>query len=516
MINECWNAMKLVSICVWNINGVLNKFHSVDVSNLLSSNELVIINETHFGIRSKTPESYTLVARSSTRESKKLRGGVAVYRKINSTLKLNILSDNLYDMVVIGIENTSAIIIALYIPPSNTIYYSDLYFENLSLVIASFQQSKDIYIFGDLNTRVGNNFPKNNYSYKLNPDITCNKNGRNLMDILNQHKNLAIVNGIIYKNRIIDSKFTCIRSAGSSQVDLAITNNIDSIHSFSIKNKLPQSDHCPIIINMSLKMNSPIISISDCACGFDDYSHYDISKKIKRVVDIKKLNLISLEHDLHILGTSTLNKYKNMHSSQERIDEFTNDITNGIYRCCLKNYIAPNNPRRVPTQKNCNANNFQAIAEAHLKRYIDLTDTNIILADHHKEEWLFYQSISWQKEQEELNRYRTERWGLIHKKDPKKLWKLLDWKGEIKNKVSCPPNVIHSYFNDNIFNSSKKNNPILKSIKIDVIAYQNRLEITDKEIQYKDTKAGLRRTSGLISQAKYVYPAGEPYIFRDS
>ena len=67
-------------------------------------------------------------------------------------------------------------------------------------------------------------------------------------------------------------------------------------------------------------------------------------------------------------------------------------------------------------------------------------------ADYHKQEWLFYQSIAWEAMEMELNKFENEKWGRYYKSDPKKLWQMLDWKGEIKSQKYIPPNIIHSYF----------------------------------------------------------------------
>ena len=64
---------KLVRLCFWNINGVKNKFNSVDVNNIIQDNDILAISETHFNIRSKCPSGFFLIGRSTPIKSKKPR-----------------------------------------------------------------------------------------------------------------------------------------------------------------------------------------------------------------------------------------------------------------------------------------------------------------------------------------------------------------------------------------------------------------------------------------------------------
>ena len=57
--------------------------------------EIIVLIETHFGVRSKCPPNYVLIARSKPRESKIPRGGTALFKRKDSTLEFNILSDDM-------------------------------------------------------------------------------------------------------------------------------------------------------------------------------------------------------------------------------------------------------------------------------------------------------------------------------------------------------------------------------------------------------------------------------------
>ena len=391
MNSKRWEFMINFNICVWNINGVHNKFLNDDVTDLIHGNDIIIIVESHFGVRTKCPENHILIARSTPRVSKKAHAGVALFKRIDSKISFNVVSNNLYDMLAVEIRNTSAMIIATYIPPNNTKYYDDIYFDNLRLVVDNFRLSKTLLIVGDLNSRIKNNFPYNNFQYYDIPNQIYNQNGRHLIKILNEFKELIVINGIQYKRRTMDSKFTFFRGPRSSQIDLAICNNIDVIHSFIIHEKLPQSDQCPCLIKIQLPSYPPLDRVNECSIGFRRHDHYDLSKRIKKIINIKQLDLISLENNLAKFGDDIWKRYQNIHPSQEAIDNFSNDLSKGLYDCLVKSKIRYVKNVRIPTQTNCNSDNFKAIANTYYKRYLDLVGINYELDKFHKEEWLFYQ-----------------------------------------------------------------------------------------------------------------------------
>ena len=124
-------------LCFWNLNGVRNKFMTNKIKDLLGDKDMLVILETHFNIRSKCPDGFTLIARSMTIDSKKDRGGVAIYKKNACNIDFVVLHKNFPDCVVCEIKYTGIVIIALYIPPSNSTYYKDNYFDTLNILIGN-------------------------------------------------------------------------------------------------------------------------------------------------------------------------------------------------------------------------------------------------------------------------------------------------------------------------------------------------------------------------------------------
>ena len=74
----------MIKICSWNLNEIKKKFSNDNVLSFLNDFNLVCISETHFGVRSKCPDGFTLIARSKKIESKAPRGGVAIFRNNSS------------------------------------------------------------------------------------------------------------------------------------------------------------------------------------------------------------------------------------------------------------------------------------------------------------------------------------------------------------------------------------------------------------------------------------------------
>ena len=144
-------------------------------------------------------------------------------------------------------------------------------------------------MIGDVNARIANRFPFNNIRYKINPDTIMNAHGGKLIEILKQQK-LYVLNGIDDGSKCFDSKFTFIRTSGTSQVDLAICNNLHCIEEFAIEDKIPQSDHCALSINLSVKITPSFEIIGECASGIRNYNQYNLSRRIKCSINVKKLS----------------------------------------------------------------------------------------------------------------------------------------------------------------------------------------------------------------------------------
>ena len=163
--------------------------------------------------------------------------------------------------------------------------------------------------------------------------------------------------------------------------------------------KLAQSHHCPIVLTIKVEMSAPLQILDDCAIGTFSYDHYDVSKRLRRTINIKDLNLNGLYADLEHLA------------SQIQVDgisasELNDKITDGIYNACIKNKEKHRiNLATIPNAKNCTSDNFKAIAEANYQcyKYHEMKRSNKETCDFYREKWLIYHTVSNEKKNSELN-----------------------------------------------------------------------------------------------------------------
>ena len=120
----------------WNINGVKNKFLDPDYLRLIPSYDILVISETHFGQRLKCPDGFCCVSRSKCLKSKKPRGGVALFKRKTCMVQMDALDMDFRDCVVVYFRDCDVVMAAIYIPPSNSIYFDDIYFTYMVVVFA--------------------------------------------------------------------------------------------------------------------------------------------------------------------------------------------------------------------------------------------------------------------------------------------------------------------------------------------------------------------------------------------
>ena len=108
-------------------------------------------------------------------------------------------------------------------------------------------------IAGDLNSRVGSvEGVFSDTDYQLNPDQIVNRHGKILRDTCEANSKYFLLNGYSCREKIFDSKYTFYRGPLRSQVDIALSNNVQQNDSFSIIDKVIYSDHCPFVISCSI------------------------------------------------------------------------------------------------------------------------------------------------------------------------------------------------------------------------------------------------------------------------
>ena len=440
----------------------------------------------------KCPDGFYFVGRSKASDSAKGRGGIAVYKNTSSSLKLNVILDDLIDCVVFEVCNSPIVIIALYIPPYNSTYFNDTYFNNLLLFMNHFKD-RHVYVMGDLNSRTGT--PNGQLEYNENPDTIINTHGRTLMKILEDNQGWNIVNGAKYNYRTYDSNFTFYRGDVQSQNDLCITNSIADMKEFHIWPKLVESDHCPCNMVISAKISPDLRMVEECARNFCKYDHYDINRRILKTINLAKVDTARLYEDLEILATELEEDLSNEMGN----DYICNKLTNSVYRLCVKNYTKTDNQQNklvdIPNYTTCSSQNLRAIAEANFECYQMHLIANYEQdkIQFYREKWLRYERLVAEKENEEHNTKVNKKWSKCSK-DAKELWRMVDWKGAVQedNQNELSFQEIYTFFTG-IFQSDKTSkSPKIMEMKEEIEKYNVSIPITDMNIDIEEINTGCR------------------------
>ena len=276
----------------------MNKFLSSDSLHLFSNHDILAIIETHFGKRIKCPEEFYYITRSKSLISKKPRGGVAIFKRKESLLRVDSINTDFRDCVIVYFKDCDVVLAVIYIPPSNSIYYDDIYFTYIRLLFSRFRNSK-LLIVGDLNCRYGNiKYKDPKISHLMNPDIIINENGRKLRKLIEENEDIILVNGLVCNGRIFVSHFTFFRCEFKSQVDILLVNNISVINSFNILNRNTLSDHCPLHISYCLEKRPSLDLINDCTKGVFNYDHFDVNKRVKIPIRWRNVDVVETIKEL--------------------------------------------------------------------------------------------------------------------------------------------------------------------------------------------------------------------------
>ena len=460
----CCRLDKTLRLLFWNIRGVRNKFTCNEVLNIFCDIELLVVSETHFGTRSKSPKGFYLVDRSDPIDSLKPRGGVAIYKKNTSEIVTRVIKISLPDCCVISIVNTKIVIMALYIPPYGSKYYHDTYFENMRTVYDSLSSTYKVVLVGDLNARICNQFPYRGTLYERNPDRIVNHHGIQLNQVISCCENMKVVNGAIVNDKVYDSNFTYYSGNRKSQNDWCLTNDIGLISDFTILPKKIYSDHCPCLVQVRYRTWPPLGMIYDCSVGFKSHVHYDVNRKLPKTIKIDDLNLVTFGEILEEKAEQMLQKYANIEPTQHNIDNLCNEITDTIRGAGMKCQIKDRNHLPTPPQENCTSGNFIAIADAHQSEYKRLYNVDPVRASYHRTQWLFYEETAIHKETEEDA--QEKKWKNMYYKDPAALWKSIGWKVSAKEEDTIPSSTIYRFFTDVYQSKKTADNPTIDETTI--------------------------------------------------
>ena len=186
----------------------------------------------------------------------------------------------------------------MYIPPNDSIYYDDVYFANLRLLINHFRHCT-LIICGDLNSRINNVLHKNpETKHTTNPDSTINPNGKALIDVLQDNDDTVVLNGLIKNHVTFESRFTFHRASSRSQIDYIITNNTKNMIDFKINDKNIYSDHSPLKLVFNVHFNIDLDFVNDCAKNNFCDNCYDINRRVHAPINWNKVDVLQAVKDM--------------------------------------------------------------------------------------------------------------------------------------------------------------------------------------------------------------------------
>ena len=306
---------------------------------------------------------------------------------------------------------------------------------------------------------------------------------------------ICIVNGRIVNNKIFDSKFTFFRGKVRSQNDLVLSNSLETIDSFSVMDKYIYSDHTPTSTIITVDERTPLNLLNSCADGIFNDNHWDINKRRLPPLVFSRIDWANVIPCLEEKSRQITNSLQSNSLNNDELDAL---ISSTIYDTCKTNYKI-NESVCLPASSTsfCNSKNFKAIADMNLFTYNFHTrnGASMEIRNPYLENYLKYQQLAMEAENQEVCAKRNTAWRTV-KKDVKKLWENIDWKGQAdtKNETLIHESEITPYFK-NIFQSEKTKDhpkitdirPLLESHQIhipslDCIPQQNELDFAVKKV----------------------------------
>ena len=333
-----------MSFLSYNIDGI-STIYQPDVISFLSSYDFVFLSETFAAVFPSDlfPLFDVFISagvRVSDNPRSRLSGGVAMLIKKSLSLYVkqiplefdNCISLRLFPQIT-GLK-TENILIGMYIPPSQSVYYQDTEIENgicmlEQCILDAFELCGDLplILMGDFNARTGNanardiplfsTFPfetndfddseKEHYPRK-SKDTVINDFGRYLLDVCEQFS-LLILNGFLTGDS--EGNYTYIAHNGASVIDYFLMSRsiIDCALNLRVVSMI-ESKHMPIEFLYSIPLEEGLGSVTkERKCAIERYVWNDKNKDVfiekcmsREATGIfeEALSLISIDIDLSL------------------------------------------------------------------------------------------------------------------------------------------------------------------------------------------------------------------------
>ena len=276
------------------------------------------------------------------------------------------------------------------------------------------------------------------------------------------------------------------------------------------------SDHlpCSILIRFSILPTSLTV-LEKCSAGNFNYDCHDRSTLLKPKIRLHDVDCSPLMvEEFNCLAQSIIDRLRN----EDSVDDIAHMINNEIYYVCKK-FSSRRKPRiTIPDNKaNCPSKNFMAIVEANLKMYSRCIENNA------PEETTMNYLMTWRDniayanecEQKEYNTRRNHAWKHVAKDNPRKMWKIIDYKDEetkLKQEIKIKPQTVQHYFKGIFQADHLSEKPTVKDIRCKLNDY----DVTDEQLdqdfsftEFNDAVLSIGRgigIDGLDKKIAHLFP----------
>ena len=316
--------------------------------------------------------------------------------------------DRSFDNHILIILKGGHRIFGSYIPPLDSLYYDEEYYHAIPCFLSPVNNDSVFIGGGDMNSRVGNSQSQQviGATYRANPDTFINTHGRLLKKIC-KNTNSLVLNNLNFNGKTFDGDFTFEKGGNKAQNDFCYTNisGLQRVNSFDIHNLVFNfSDHKPISVSIDIPISSGISSFivaEDILSNAWDETPKRQKKILPDDVDWEAYNSIASLEIQNILNE--LNNTNTNMVDDTSFQKIVNDMEDNLYKTAQ---FCQKRKSHVEPQKFSDET-----------RSADEIDADITRSEHNK----------WSK--------------IVASKDPRTLWKHIEWKGPKANFQMCTPSA---------------------------------------------------------------------------
>ena len=200
-----------------------------------------------------------------------------------------------------------------------------------------------------------------------------------------------------------------------------------------------------------------------------------------------------------------------MNDEAVEIDVISNRIVDSIYKTCSNR--RNKQLQRIPDEKkNLTSRHFQAIATANLNMYSLAIQRNDPGAMGYYDVWVTNHEYALIREKEEYNEKVNTQWKAMAKDNPKRLWKVIDYKdkaaSETNDEISkISEKVIQKYFRGIFQDERLSERPTISDVRETVNEYNVYIPLLDDDFTLNELNVAIQRNGkgmGLDSLDKRI------------